>query len=73
MSAPGADPTHFVDPTRGACTYAQAAALLGIGRTSTFELVRAGKIRRVRIPGIGRPRLLRSDVEALVAAGVEHA
>ena len=58
--------------SRGAITAATAAELLGVGRSTIFELARAGHIRRVRLPGMRRPRLLRADVERLVTEGVEE-
>ncbi len=55
--------------SRGAITATAAAALLSVGRTTVFALARAGYIRRVHLPGMRRPRLLRADVEQLVADG----
>ncbi len=55
--------------SRGAITATAAAALLSVGRSTVFALARAGYIRRVHLPGMRRPRLLRADVEQLVADG----
>ena len=57
--------------SRGAITATAAAAILGVGRSTVFELARAGHIRRVHLPGMRRPRLLRADVERLVAEGLD--
>ncbi len=59
--------------SRGAITATAAAALLSVGRSTVFELARAGHIRRVHLPGMRRPRLLRADVERLVADGLDEA
>jgi len=59
--------------SRGAITAAMAASILGVGRSTIFELARAGHIRRVRLPGMRRPRLLRADVERLVIEGLDGA
>ncbi len=46
-------------------TYLEAAHLLGIGRTSTFELARTGQLRTVRFGSA--VRIPRAEVERLIA------
>ena len=60
------------DAARGTMTMAALTKNLGVSRTKGYEVVRTAGIRRVRFPGMRHPRLLRADVERLVAEGIEN-
>ena len=47
-------------------TQRAAAQLLGVSKRTMQRMAEAGALRPVRIPGLGRPRYRRSDVEGLV-------
>lgn len=48
----------------------EAAASLGIQRTSIYRLVREGRLRAVTIPGISGIRFLPADLDAYVATAL---
>jgi predicted site-specific integrase-resolvase len=54
-------------------TFVQAAAMLGVSRMTMRRIIWAGAIEPVLIPGLGRPRYRRSDLEAIVAGRVGRA
>ena len=54
------------DETKLLLTVTEAASLLSLGRSKTYELVRAGVIPSVRITGSRRIKV--SDLRAYVAA-----
>lgn len=47
-------------------TQRHALAILGISHDSFTRLVKAGGLEPVWMPGLGRPKYRRADVEALV-------
>lgn len=47
------------------CTVPEAAALLGVGRTSIYELMKSGDLRSVKIGA--RRLVLRASIESFVA------
>jgi predicted site-specific integrase-resolvase len=51
-------------------TFVQAAAMLGVSRMTMRRIIWAGAIEPVLIPGLGRPRYRRSDLEDIVAGRV---
>jgi hypothetical protein len=54
-------------------TQRHAREILGISDDSFSRIVRAGGLEPVRMPGLGRPKYRRADVEALVRGeGVPH-
>jgi hypothetical protein len=53
-------------PRAALITQRQAVAILGVSPDSFGRIVRAGGLEPVLIPGLGRPRFRRADVEALV-------
>jgi predicted DNA-binding transcriptional regulator AlpA len=52
-------------------TVSQTMAATGLGKTSVFELIKAGALERVRI--LSATRITRRSVERLIAAGLEKA
>jgi len=46
-----------------------AGAFLGLSKWTVRDLIAAGKLRRVQLPGVNRVLLDRLDLEALVEAG----
>ncbi len=50
-------------------TIAQAQAATGLGKTSIFELIKCGRLERVRI--LSATRVTRRSVEWLIAAGLK--
>ena len=73
MATPTTD--LLTDAARGTCSVPEAGELWGVGRTKAFELARRleaeGRVRRVRLPGCTRSRLLLADVERVIAESVE--
>jgi len=62
------DPKYFGDPLL--LTINQVAGLLNLGRTKTYEIVRSGKIRSLKV---GSRRLIRrEDVEFYVKQVAEN-
>lgn len=47
-------------------TFDEAASVIGISRSTLYNLVRDGQIPTVQVPGVGRPRIRRADSEAFV-------
>ena len=50
-------------------TIAQAQLATGLGKTSIFELIKSGRLERVRI--LSTTRVTRRSVERLIAAGLK--
>lgn len=48
---------------------AQAARLLSVSKPTLWRMVRDGTIQPVHLPGFGRPRYRRVDLERLAAGG----
>lgn len=48
----------------------EAAITLAIGRTSIYKLVREGKLRAVRVPGISGIRIRSEDIDAYLRNAV---
>jgi hypothetical protein len=46
---------------------ADAAKLISVSRTAFWRLTKTGQIRPVQIPGFGRPRFRRADLDAIAA------
>ncbi len=53
-----------------AFTIAEACTAIGIGRTSIYELIAAGKLKSIQ--AAGRRLIRRSDLEAFLEACGEH-
>jgi hypothetical protein len=53
-------------PRAALITQRQATAILGISGDSFARLVKAGGLEPVWMPGLGRPKYRRADVEALI-------
>jgi hypothetical protein len=50
-------------------TISQAMVATGLGKTSIFELIKGGRLERVRI--LSATRVTRRSVELLIAAGLK--
>jgi excisionase family DNA binding protein len=65
---PGTRPRES-DSTRVLLTVEEAAARLGIGRTTMFELIRRGDVESVRIGRLRRVRAVALDTYAASLSG----
>lgn len=49
---------------------AKAAKRLGVGKTTAYGLIAAGKLRRARLPGVRSALVVSADVDALIREAI---